>query len=171
MTLLEYGYSTKVSRYIQSEHTPSSDHKTSSMQSRVNFLVSSKSFNTDGLLQDMSEIKEGTSNLSKNKIGSIFSLHRNSIFEYSQNYSALKTQNTSQLGLTNIRVVASLKKQLAIQESNFHKCNLALNEVNRKLEIRKSELLLNSQEGALLEKTLKCLEEKENDVNTSLLQR
>ena len=125
----------------------------------------------DEIMQDMSEIKDEPSYLSKNKIGSIVSLQKDSISQFSQIYTSLKTRQTSQFGQTNIRIVASLEKQLAVHEKTFHKFTLMFTEAYNILNIGKNDLILVSKEFALLESTLKNFQEKESDIDTILLKR
>ena len=170
MTLLEYGLTTKVSRFLQNEHVSTTNYEVPTSRSVGNLAVDAKSF-IDEIMQDMSEIKDVTSYLSKNKIGSIVSLHKDSISQYSQNYTALKTRHSRLFGQTNVRIVASLVKQMGIQEKNLHKFTLLFDEINNILGLRKNELLLASKDEEMLEISLKVQMKRESNIDKHLLQR
>ena len=168
LTLLEYGqdFSFKSSQGPNFHSIP-----TTKGREKENLFVNDKTNNqVVEMLNDLSEINCEQSSLSKNILGSIVGLQADSITQCHQTYS-LHESSSIQATSSNIRIIESLKKQVALLDKTLYSKITIFNDILSRFDALKNKVNSVFEEDRVLKIELDIAVSEEKHVETNLLKR
>ena len=169
LTLLEYGQNVDYKSTRSNILNPISKKN---VPENSNLIANNNSTNNPvfDMLNELSEIKNEQPSLSKNILGSIVGLQADSISLCNQAY---KTQRGSTIknSLSNIRIIESLRKQVAILDKSLSSKNFILEDILAKFNGIKSKVKSCFDKDVILRNELAQIMSKEAELDSNLLQR